>query len=304
MPAKKSPGSITEEELAIKKNIEEQEKELEIGSLTQEEINIKKMIGQREKELFKERFDKVETSGVGSKPQSDLVSEFFDRPGSTPPAEDMLHFDKPKENDITEIPDLDSIKIDQEAKPEIEGIPDLETSEIEKEMGLETDIPESPITRKIEEPPIDTQVKVEEFPDVTPAYEPPSPFHEKVDPPPIDIPPVVEDTSPKKPLEEIPPTEAPVKEFEMAEPPTEAEKSSIKTEPEIAPEEKIEIPEQLEQDKKEMLSIPKEEILNRVEDKLSVAIKEVLWEIVPPLAEKLITTEIEDIKAEVSKSLD
>jgi hypothetical protein len=252
----------------------------------------------------------------------------------------MLQFDKPKEKEVMEIPDLDSIKIDQGAEPEIKEIPDLETSEIEKEMGLGTDIPGSPTTRKIEAPPIDTPAKVEEIPDEGPAYQPPSPFDEKVEPPPLDIPPVVEDTSPKEPVVEIPPMEAPpikedilqeeppvrefempapptepppikedmlqreppVREYEVPAPPTEAEKPSISTETGIPPEEKIKVTEQMKQEKKEMPSIQKEELLNRVEDKLSVAIKEVLWEIVPPLAEKLITKEIEDIKAEVSKS--
>ena len=111
----------------------------------------------------------------------------------------------------------------------------------------------------------------------------------------METPPIKEDMLQEEPL---------VGEFEMPTPPTEAEESSIKTEREIPPEEKIEVTEQLEQEKKEMPSIQKEEILNRVEDKLSAAIKEVLWEIVPPLAEKLITNEIEDIKAEVSKSFD
>ena len=49
-------------------------------------------------------------------------------------------------------------------------------------------------------------------------------------------------------------------------------------------------------------AIDNEEVLKRVEDRLIVAIKEILWEVVPPLAEKIIKEEIETIKAEVSKS--
>ncbi len=49
--------------------------------------------------------------------------------------------------------------------------------------------------------------------------------------------------------------------------------------------------------------IPHEEILRKIEDKLTHAIKEMLWEIVPPLAEKIIKAEIATLKAETEKSL-
>jgi len=310
-------GSLTEEELAIKKNIEEQERELEIGSLTQEEMYIKQQLGKRGKEFFKEPFAKDEKSEVESEPKSDLVSEFFERPASAPQKEDMLPVDKSKEEEVAEIPDLDSIKIDQEVEPEVKEIPDLKSDEIEKEMELGPDIPESPTTRKIEKPSLDLWAKDEETPDEGPAYHPPSPFEEQEEPPPLEIPPAAkaEDIEPKEPMVEIPPMEtpppleymqpeeSPVMEYEVPPPPTEPEKPSLKIEPEIPPgEEKIGFAEQLEKVKKEMPSVQKEEVLNRIEDKLSAAIKEMLWEIVPPLAEKIITKEIEDIKAEVSKS--
>ncbi|MCP4220372.1 MAG: hypothetical protein GY765_37425, partial [bacterium] len=44
------------------------------------------------------------------------------------------------------------------------------------------------------------------------------------------------------------------------------------------------------------------EILDRAEDKLVIAVKEILWEIVPPLAERIIKEEIEQIKNEVSNA--
>jgi DNA-binding response OmpR family regulator len=317
MPGQEGADSLTAEELAIKKNIEEQERELEIGSLTQEEMYIKQQLGKRGNEFFKEPFAKEKKPGVESEPKSDLVSEFFERPASAPPKEKPFPVDKSKEEEVTEIPDLDSIKLDQAAEPEVKEIPDLKTDEIEKEMELEPGIPETPTTRKIEKPSLDFWPKGGETPDEGPSYQPPSPFEEKEESPPLEIPPAakVEDKAPEEPVVEIPPMETPppiedieleeppVMDYEVPPPPTEIEKPSKKIEPEIPPvEEKIEFAEQLGPVKKEMPSVQKEEVLNRIEDKLSAAIKEMLWEIVPPLAEKIITKEIEEIKAEVSKS--
>ncbi len=49
--------------------------------------------------------------------------------------------------------------------------------------------------------------------------------------------------------------------------------------------------------------IPNEEILRNLEDKLTHSIKELLWEIVPPLAEKIIKEEIEALKLEAERSI-
>jgi DNA-binding response OmpR family regulator len=54
---------------------------------------------------------------------------------------------------------------------------------------------------------------------------------------------------------------------------------------------------------KQIPQIHQEEILNRIEHKLTRAIKEMLWEIVPPLAEKIIKQEIEALTSEAEKSL-
>ena len=42
-------------------------------------------------------------------------------------------------------------------------------------------------------------------------------------------------------------------------------------------------------------------ILEKVEDKLTVSVKEILWEIVPPLAEKIIRSEINKLKSDIEK---
>ena len=46
----------------------------------------------------------------------------------------------------------------------------------------------------------------------------------------------------------------------------------------------------------------KDQIVDRMEDKLTVTIKELLWDIVPPLAEKIIKEEIDKIKEDLNKS--
>lgn len=43
-------------------------------------------------------------------------------------------------------------------------------------------------------------------------------------------------------------------------------------------------------------------MIGLIEDKLTVAIKELLWEIIPPLAEKIITEEIDRIKTDLKSS--
>jgi DNA-binding response OmpR family regulator len=54
---------------------------------------------------------------------------------------------------------------------------------------------------------------------------------------------------------------------------------------------------------KQIPKIQQEEILNKIEHKLTHAIKEMLWEIVPPLAEKIIKKEIETLTSEAEKSV-
>jgi DNA-binding response OmpR family regulator len=122
-------GSLTEEELNIKHNIEMQEKELEIDSLTLEEINIKRDIERQERELdYPEQGptadmvieDEGEESDVDASdmfPQSKLEAQedFFslDDRKSEPPVMESPTFDEPgkdffpeKDADEPEIPDI------------------------------------------------------------------------------------------------------------------------------------------------------------------------------------------------------
>jgi DNA-binding response OmpR family regulator len=97
-------------------------------------------------------------------------------------------------------------------------------------------------------------------------------------------------------------------ELETKEPEPEEEKT---IEPEVKSEEPPEIklepspPATGEEEKADEAQIPeaeKEKIMTKVEDTLTVAVKEILWEIVPPLAEKIIKEEIQKIKTEIDSS--
>jgi|GEM_PF-559646 len=385
-------GTLTEEELNIKRNIAQQEKELEIGSLTQEELDIKRKIGEREKGLFREHVgaDDIDVS-------DEDFSEMMRPPdiGVNAPEEDSFGMGQPEEEEEEEAP----------RQPHIGEIPDLQASEIEKEMGLGPDLETSPTTRRIEIPSLDTEPPDEppiaeykppspfdedEVPlEVTPSYEPveePSMETPQVEIPQVELPSVMDELESKEPepepVVEIPPMEAPplyeepgvpdfdvpkfeseieeeppVMEYEVPAAPstynetpeepvaferqptapeemfdsfnveTEPEapvmeyevpptspapgipvqqkpvKPPIEPEPVVPPAEEISPPpERVKTAAPQLPAIDNEEILKRVEDRLIVAIKEILWEIVPPLAEKIIKEEIETIKAEVSQS--
>jgi CheY-like chemotaxis protein len=51
----------------------------------------------------------------------------------------------------------------------------------------------------------------------------------------------------------------------------------------------------------DLAALNKELISGKIEDKLTLAIKELLWDIIPPLAEKIIKEEIEKIKSDMNK---
>ena len=74
---------------------------------------------------------------------------------------------------------------------------------------------------------------------------------------------------------------------------------------EIKIEEKVEKPEPAVEKKgfeyvEEMSQEQKEEIFEKVEDKMTLVIKEILWEIVPSLADKIIKEEISKIKSDMN----
>jgi DNA-binding response OmpR family regulator len=206
-----------------------------------------------------------------------------------------------------------------ESLPQEEEVPSLEAIQFDSDQNLAEEAVEfatevttgAPAVREYEipdlevpSPPIPPQpeAKIEEEKIPEPEMEEP-------------IAPGVPETLPQPPRvteEEITP-----EDLDFMEPPPAPSPPGQETEEKIAREirETIETPEaptapevelapEPTPDLKQIPQINQEEILNKIEHKLSRAIKEMLWEIVPPLAEKIIKQEIEALTAETEKSLE
>lgn len=199
---------LDEEELEVKKNIREQEGELEIASLTQEEINIKKIMQGRGKGIDPEPIGLDDADEDTEAKTDDQI-------------EDTL------QGLDVEQPETTELDIPEEIKEPAESAEPQETDQLE----LDTKEPEEK-----EEMPMEADLKPEEPPEI-----------------------------------KLPASEAAQ-----------------------VPEEKTEFESLLEADK--------EKILTKVEDTLTIAVKKILWEIVPPLAEKIIKEEIQKIKSEIDSS--
>jgi hypothetical protein len=368
--AKQATGGLYDEEFDIKRNIQLEEQDLQIGSLTEEEMDIKKRIGARENELFRQN----------------MVDDEF----------------KVSDEEMSAVDDMFSFTPDPiEKKTAFQDIPDLKSAEIEREMGLDTDFEESPTSRKIRMPHVDTQPEVDVEEEIQPEleighgtsefddlYQPPSPFDKQpatkissigeelaflppiepmemdapveIEAPAVEIsdyntfgndheldmemgPPVMEyeipaptppppppprATRPVPSAPHTPPAPSPSSRPAAYTPPTPPNqavrptpptpltppappappappKQAVRPTPPPSPTPPSQ-PRPAEAAKpfvgNEISALENEQVLSKVEDKLATAVKEMLWEIVPPLAEKIIKEEIEKIKTDVSKS--
>jgi DNA-binding response OmpR family regulator len=196
---------MDEAELEVKKNIKEQEDELEIASLTQEELNIKKIIDKKAKDIEPEIEDDTGDHVEDSLKEPDEEEDLKDA-GIPLDVEQVIEAEKPKEIELDESQEEEELNSEEaEDLDEKEDMP-VSESQIEKEpqLDLESEIEEIGIEEKKEE--------------------------------------------------------------------------GIQ------------------------LDVHKEEIIHKVEDTLTVAVKEILWEIVPPLAEKIIKEEIKRIKSEIDNT--
>jgi DNA-binding response OmpR family regulator len=207
-----------------------------------------------------------------------------------------------------EIPEPESLPPEEEAPiPEIIHF-DSDKGLAEEAVEFATEVTTgTPGVREYEIPEL-------EIPSTPPPPEPEAKFEEEKVPEP-------EMEEPIAPLvPEIPPQPAQVTEEEISPedldfmetpqaPPQPTQAAEEKTAHEIR--ETIETPEAPEAppadeptpDMKQIPKIQQEEILNKIEYKLTRAIKEMLWEIVPPLAEKIIKQEIDALTSETEKSL-
>jgi DNA-binding response OmpR family regulator len=374
-PPVEGESGLTDEELNIKRNIEMQEKELEIDSLTLEEINIKRNIERQEREhglpqrkpaadmLISDEPEEPEADTADmfpevsklepQEPQEDFFP-FFEKktepskPGPmTFPADEKDMFSRGAELESEEIPDI-KYETDMGRK----SILEFEPPPIEKkpipEAQIQMEIPEPESLLPEEEVPgpgvfqFDSEkdlaieamefatevttglpgVREYEIPDLEIPSTPPPPRpgvkikEEKILEPGMEIP--IAPLAPKSPrrptpvtVEEIAPEELDFMEIPKA-PPRPAQISREKIPPEIM--KTMKTPQPAKAPKaapapgptpvmKQVPQIQQEEILNKIEHKLTHAIQEMLWEIVPPLAEKIIKEEIEALTSETEQSL-
>ena len=362
-----SMGGLTDEEINIKKNIEMQEKELQIGSLTMEALNIKNDIETRKQQLdFNDDLSDLDREntdtyklpgedsselfpgknlGVASRPLEDEMEEpdmsFEPMQPSTPeileepviPSEmetesvdDLFavpdtQFEKPisydeandklfgQDNEIPDIkyePEPDNSDM-MELKPQaiIEEEPtDFTNEPIEEIPGfmeepMETFLPEKPYSPSYEEEIPEESIATEERTDDS-HYGFESETEEQAEPEAYDLIGGYETPEVKG--------EIPLGEEEAGDQFDEMSytESPYSAEP-VMEEPAMEAPEQArfaEQAPKQGSGIVlTENMFSKIENRLTNAIKEMLWEIIPPLAEKIIKQEIDSLKSEVEKSL-
>jgi DNA-binding response OmpR family regulator len=356
-----SRDSLTDEELNIKRNIELQERDLEIGSLTVEEMNIKKEIEDRQKqeaapegelaivdkeeaaapddtsEMFPEsKLDAPDAvlvgEGVGTEEGPEGVESFEQMPVVSEPepepepgvsvstgtsqaepvsegtelsAEDELFAFAPGSEaaqqepaPIAELPSFEASKEEEESLFAQEEMPEVKYEQETGTVGtmdVDLDIGSQPAAAFEEEPQVQAAESfgTRKLEIADKEEEPETELTDFQDAREYEVPPM--ETEVETPLKtEEPRAPVPVPGEPKAppvEPESAAEKIEVKT-----PEPAVSTPGSAE--------AKEEEILRRVEDKMTSAIKEMLWEIVPPIAEKIIKKEIEALKSEAEKSFD
>jgi DNA-binding response OmpR family regulator len=383
-----SAGSLTEEELNIKRNIEFQEKELQIGSLTVEEMNIRKHIEDRQRQTRKQELTDIEEDelpGTGDEDTADMFAgskldsasevliseaekipeEEFEGPEPVemeagpgvstgmeaemgddffafgaeegqpepPSIPETPSFEAPVEEDESLFaPDSDVPEIKYESEPGTPSMMDMEPMEPEPQFAEEEESPalemepepeppaaETFTTRKMETPESgeDVQFLMEDniqHDSLKVEYEQ-EPYHGEKEPEsepevePTDfedfreyeVPPVKEKIKPPSPPPPVKKPQAPVSGVSGPEKAAAPPLPTPKPPPQRA-EVKEKAKPAAEKPPVGTAGIKEEEMLRLVEDKMVHAIKEMLWEIVPPLAEKIINKEIDALKSEAEKS--
>jgi len=311
--------SSTDEDFNIKENIKLQEQELEIDSLTLEEINIKRDLERREREKVQNTQEKQDSEpddmvidDEGEEVEAD-TSEMFPE-AKLEPQDDLFSFDKQKteseQQEFNEAGEYFSEKPTEEPEfPEIKY-----EQEMESESMMKMSEPEPP---KIEEVPPQEEPQTIAEPESSnleneydlPDFNEPSPtqssseFDEEI--PGLDF--------SQKPEEVEEPKEAPQPEAAPPPPPAPPKAEMKKEAPEPPPPETPESPETIEipsptptpksTQTAGITNFSSEELLSKIENKLTHAIKEMLWEVVPPLAEKIIKEEIDALKKEAESSI-
>ncbi len=346
-PASPMPHQgLDQEELDVKKNIKEQEKELHIASLTQEEINIKKYIEEKQLEAQKISDTTLQPSGLindetAERPQvEDQLSQPLTPPEEVAPEFDVIpsaggqidpldQFPNGFEsNSFSEEPSMSSIELPSQPADEFQP-PAPPPPPKPPQMPKSFQTPEFP---PVPEPSQIPQVPAMDFPQQpvqpqsempsSPAREPESQepsgtFFDETFPQEFDSPIGMEDDSSNSFESPAPPEPEPSLN-QFSTPPAANdfepgfqdpfEKSPVPPEPTPPPTPPAPPTppptartQEVSSAQEEISGLQKGELTKKIEDKLTLAIKEILWEIAPPLAEKLIKEEINRIKAEIDK---
>lgn len=385
-PTIEAEPSLTEEELNIKRNIEMQEKELQIDPLTLEEINIKRDIERQEREhglLRQEPKTDMDISDEGEGPEADTADMFPDESKleQQEPQDDFFSFADKKEKPTESGPSMfeadEKDMFSRQGDQEPEEIPDIKyETDIGRKSILEFEPPPSAVTRlpkaepqspetlsaadmefpepeslpQIDESPPSEAIQFDndkdsgedavefatevtsgipgvreyEIPDLDiPSPRPPAGSKLKIEEeetlePEMEIP--MAPLTPKAPPQpkHLTKEELAPEDLDFMELPKPRPQPKQMTEDDIAPEtmKTITAPQAPKPPKtaptptptptpktKQIPTIQQEEILDKIEHNLTHAIKEMLWEIVPPLAEKIIKKEIETLTSEAEKSV-
>lgn len=217
------------------------------------------------------------------------VPDFHKQP--TAPEEAFADFpDPPREEPVHQYEPEFNLGSASPAAPEPGVLPDMDEVAPEPEL-----VPEPPKA----DPYAGVYVspESEQRQEVADIFDPPAPKEEFAPEPQFQSEPQVTWDEPEMPSEPVT-LEEPVVELTpeppmaAAAPPPEPPAPEPAPEPASEPAPDLAIP----------AGVPQEEVLKKIEDKLTHAIKEMLWEIVPPLAEKIIKDEIESLKKETENA--
>jgi len=310
-PFKEDPPAVGTDENKLKEHIKEHEDDMGMESLTMEEMRIKSDIENRNKGLDSDgKLDDDTFGGFEKKPNFDNISfedekkesEFEEVEVKQDESEQMIDHSIFEAAEGILNDDIDMLHTKENSSDDDESdellSPQKKVESISDSNIEENGLDEQNITESVEdmsnvENVVDALSEKESFPE-TPTPSVAQDFPSSID--------TSIDTSVVKSAEEkIKNTVLPSEEHIMTQSTIQVDKNVPQSE--VVESKKELVNEELGLDDK-ALDIPSDsvdmkEIIGNVESKLNVAVKDILWEIIPPIAEKIIKKEIEAIKKEI-----
>ncbi len=291
--------SFNEEDKEVEKSVEDEEQKVEPGvdekidpsifeaadGILNDDID---MLNDGT-ELEEESLSDMDISITDDPSDSGNLSEFFaseEKESLSEPAPAPDEVDEPVVKSIVgdEESDESNLNLPEfgEIEEEISSYSVSEEPEIEKEISIDG---------KIEEPVIEEEISSVSVPE-EPKIEQEVSNEEKIEEP------VIEEEISSFSVPEEPEIEQVVSYEEKIEEPVPVIEEKIE-EPKIESVPTEEVSESVIDNAATPSSEDMGKIMERVEDKLTVSIKEILWDVIPPLAERIIQEEITALKAEI-----